>query len=71
MSVLNPSLSGTHTHTNPHALTFQLHNADFTDRDKQCEGSYHSTEHSNREEEEEGDKETGEDKKMACVSSES
>lgn len=28
-------------------------------------------EHSNIEEEEEGDKETGEDKKMACVSSES
>lgn len=61
------SLTRAHTHT----LTFQLHNADFTDTDKQCEGSYHSTEHSNIEEEEEDDKEIGEDKKTACVSSES
>lgn len=54
-----------------HTLTFQLHKADFTDTDKQCEGSYHSTEHSNIEEEEEDDKEIGEDKKTECVSSES
>ena len=60
----------THTHTHTH-LHFQLHNADFTDTDKQCEGSYHSTEHSDIEEEEEDDKEIGEDKKTACVSSES
>lgn len=40
-------------------LTFWLHNGDFTDTDKQCEASYHSTEHSNAEEEEEHDKETG------------
>lgn len=61
------SVSHTHTHT----VTFQLHNADFTDTHKQCKGSYHSTEHSNIEEEEEDDKEIGEDKKTACVSSES
>lgn len=61
----------TPTHTHTHRLTFHLHNADFTDTDKQCEGSYHSTEHSNIEEEEEDDKEIGEDKKTACVSSES
>lgn len=54
-----------------HTLTFQLHNVDFTDTDKQCEGSYHSVEHSNTEEEEEDDKEIREDKKTACVSSES
>lgn len=59
--------SNTHIHT----LMFQLHNVDFTDTDKQCEGSYQSMEHSNTEEEEEDDKEIGEDKKMACVSSES
>lgn len=57
--------------TRTHTLTFQLHNADFTDTDKQCEGSDHSMEHSNIEEEEEDDKEIGEDKKTACVSSES
>ena len=64
----------THTHTCTHTHThlhFQLHNADFTDTDKQCKGSYHSTEHSDIEEEEEDDKEIGEDKKTACVSSES
>lgn len=59
------------TPTHPHTLTFHLHNVDFTDTDKQCKGSYHSTEHSNIEEEEEDDKEIGEDKKTACVSSES
>lgn len=61
----------THFLSYTHALTFQLHNADFTDTDKQWEGSYHSTEHSNIEEEEKDDKEIGEDKKTACVSSES
>jgi len=64
-------LAHTHARAHAHTLTFQLHNADFTDTDKQCEGSYHSTEHSNIEEEEEDDKERGEDKKTACVSSES
>lgn len=75
-SVLNLSLvlclSHTHSHTHTHRRVYiQAHNADFTDTDKQCKASYHSSEHSNVEEEEEGDKEAGEDKKMACVSSES
>lgn len=69
VNILSPSLSFPQTPT--HTLTFRLHNADFTDTDKQCEGSYHSTEHSNIEEEEEDDKEIREDKKTACVSSES
>lgn len=68
---LSFQLSNTRSQTHTLTLTFQLHNADFTDTDKQCRGSYHSTEQSNIEEEEEGDKESGEDKKMACVSSES
>ena len=63
-----PTCAHTHTHTHTHTLTFWLHNVDFTDTDKQCEGSYHSTEHSNVEEEEEHDKEIGEDKKDGvCV----
>lgn len=58
----------THTRTHARTLTFRLHKVDFTDTDKQYEGSYHSTEHSNTEEEEEDDKEIGEDKKDGvCV----
>lgn len=61
-------LSHMHTRTNTHTHTLRLHNSDFTDTDKQCRGSYHSTRHSNTEEKEEDDKETEEDKKDdVCV----